>query len=429
MKPLSKRTDASKEEAIVENRPSGWAGTFESFRYRDFRLLWTGTTLLAGGIWLMQVTLGWLAYEMTQSALQVGIILGLRAGPLLLAPVTGALADRMDRRKLLLFDQAYVSAVVIVFAIDLLLGMEQVWHLYVFALMFGLGWAINNPVRQMLVATSVPRESLANAVALMAIAFNSMRAIGPAIGGFFIAFFGPGLNFLLMGILFLLVFLLVLPYRVRYGTTDRTVARGQSISRNLIEGFRYVSHQPITLAAMAVTFALTLTMMALVFNLLPVYAAEVLPGESEVVLGLLMMSLGIGGVTGTIFMARFSRVSRKGLVAIVTFAATGLTVVALSQVSVLWMAMVVLGLHQAFIQGVMTSNHTIVQTMTPDHMRGRVTGVYQMEIGMMPIGGIVAGAIADAFGVQTAFAVGAIAGLAAIVVLAVVFPRYRRLDL
>ncbi|MEX2431083.1 MAG: MFS transporter [Dehalococcoidia bacterium] len=423
------RRAAPEEDALPAKSHGAWRETFQSFQHRDFRLLWIGSFGSAGGIWLMQVSLGWLAYEMTQSALQVGLILGVRAAPLLLAPLTGVIADRIDRRRLLLADQAFLVVLVMTFAVVLLLERQQVWHLYVFAELFGMGWAVSNPVRQMLTATTVPREDLTNAIALMSIAFNSMRAIGPAIGGIFIAFFGPGVNFLLMGILFLAVFLLVVPFRARYGTTDRTIVRAQSVMRNLVEGFRYVRHEPTTLTAISVTTAMTLTSMALVFNQLPVYAAEVLLDDEGVLLGLLMMSLGIGGLVGTSFMARFSRIRHKGIVGTIGFVCTSLAVLTLSQVSVLWAAMLTLAVQQAFVQLVMTSNQTIVQSITPDDMRGRVTGVYQMEIGMMPIGGVIAGAISAAYGVQTAFAFGAVTGLMVITLFAVFVPRYRRLEL
>ena len=109
--------------------------------YPDFRILWVTTGLVAGGVWFQQVTLGWLAYDLTRSPLHVAGVVGVRTLPLLLAPITGVIADRFDRRKLLLIDQALVTLLVFGFAALLLLNLQQVWHLYVFALLFGLLWA------------------------------------------------------------------------------------------------------------------------------------------------------------------------------------------------------------------------------------------------------------------------------------------------
>ena len=228
----------------IETR--GWGGTFYALRYRNYRILWITTLMVAGGVWFQQVTLGWLAYNMTESPLQVAAVLGTRSAPLMLAPLTGVLVDRVDRRKLLLVNQAGVTALVLGFTAILFLGWEQVWHLYVFSLLFGLLWAVNNPVRQTLVANSVPREALMNATALNSVAFNTMRTVGPLIGGLIIAFVGPALNFLIQGILFAMVIVMLIPYRIEYGG-DSGAARHSSVVRNLVEGFQYVASQRQTL--------------------------------------------------------------------------------------------------------------------------------------------------------------------------------------
>jgi MFS family permease len=408
---------------------SAWAQTFDALRYRDFRLLWFATVLIAGGVWLQQVTLGWLAYDLTKDPLQVGIILGVRSAPLLLAPLTGTLADRLDRRKMLLVDQSFVAVLVLGFSVVLFLDLQQVWHLYAFAAAFGLLWSINNPVRQTLVATSVPREALMNGVALNSLAFNSMRAIGPALGGVLLVFFGPAVNFLIQGIAFSGVLLLLVRLSPGAGSGDRQKAREQSIAKGLASGFAYVFSHPTTLTTTAVSFVLTLTTLAVVFNQLPVYTAEVLLDTEGGKLGLLLMSMGVGGVLGTLAMARFARFRHKGLQVLFAFAGAALSLAVLSQVDSVPVAMAILVLQQAFTQVVMTSNLTIVQMATSDEMRGRVTGVYQMEIGMMPIGGIAAGAIASIYGVAMAFLVGGTLGLISVVLIALFVPSFRRLKL
>ena len=118
-------------------RATGWAQTFEALHYRNYRLLWATTLLTSGGNWLQQVTLGWLAYELTRSPLQVGIIMGLRTLPLLLSPLTGVLADRFERRIMLLIDQAALIVIAVGFASLLLFGEPEPWHLYVFSVLVG----------------------------------------------------------------------------------------------------------------------------------------------------------------------------------------------------------------------------------------------------------------------------------------------------
>jgi MFS family permease len=422
-------SNASADAAAPLVIPSGWAGTFYSLSYRNYRLLWITSLMVSGGVWLQQVTLGWLAYQMTESPLQVGGILGVRSAPLILAPITGVLVDRFDRRKLLMVAQILVTILVFSFSLLLFLGAEKVWHLYVFALCFGLIWAVNNPVRQTLVANSVPREALMNATALSAVAFNSMRTIGPSIGGLLIAFVGPALNFFIQGMLFLGVVAMLIPYRAEYGTGNTLTNRETSAVRSLIEGFRYVlGHRP-TLLVVAMSFVVTITLLGSIFNMLPAYVPEVLGSDAGDDLGYLMTALGAGGVIGTILMARFSQYRHKGIQSLGAFIGAAITVIVLSQISNFLAAAAVLALYQVFAQGVLTTNMTMVQSMTPDHLRGRVVGVYQMEIGLMPVGGIIAGAIATQWGVGTAFLVGGIVGLIVAILIAAFSPSIRRLRL
>ena len=400
-----------------------------ALHYPDFRILWVTTGLVAGGIWFQQVTLGWLAYDLTQDALQVAGVVGVRTLPLLLSPVTGVIADRVDRRKLLLVDQMLVTVLVFGFALVLLYDLQQLWHLYAFALVFGTLWAANNPVRQVLIANTVPREALMNATAMIAMSFNLMRALGPAVGGFVIAFFGPGINFLIQGALFFFALLVLTRMRTPYYTADREHARESSPLQNLREVFARVVSEPTTRITVAMTFGLSVTMLAMVFNQLPVYAAEILGNDDGSQLGLLLMAMGFGGFLGTALLTAFSSTRRKGVLSSVAFALSAVSVVVLSQVASLWLAMLALLLQQMFVQVVMTTNMTIVHTMTPDDLRGRVIGVYQMEIGMMPFWGLLAGALSRWYGVDNAFLVGGIAGLAIIAAATLAFPRYRRLEL
>ena len=396
-------------------------------RSADYRILWATTFLVAGGVWFQQVTLGWLAYDLTRSPLHVAGVVGVRTLPLLLSPITGVIADRVDRKRLLLVDQALVTVLVFGFAAVLLLDLERIAFLYVFALLFGLLWAANNPVRQVLVANTAPPEALLQAVALMSLAFNSMRAIGPGVGGFVIAYLGPDVNFLVQGVLFLAAFLMIIRLRTPYATTDRSAARSTSPLRNLTDGFRHVMREPTTRIIALMSFGLSFTTMAVVFNQLPVYTAEAIGNDDGTFLGILLMSMGVGGILGSVVMTGLGRVRRRGVLASAAFAGSALCVVLLSQNTMLWVAAGLLMVQQACGQIVLTTHMTTIHTITPDNLRGRVMGVYQMEIGMMPFGGFLAGWIASLWGVDTAYLLAGMAGLAIIVGATFVFPRYRRL--
>ena len=400
----------------------------QALHYPDYRILWFTTALVAGGVWFQQVTLGWLAYELSEDPLHVAGVVGVRTLPLLLSPLTGVIADRVDRRRLLLIDQALVTVLVFGFALVLLYDLQRLWHLYAFALLFGFLWAGNNPVRHVLIANTVPREALMNATAMISMSFNLMRAVGPAVGGVVIAYMGPGANFLIQGFLFLAAFLLIMQMRTPYAAAAPTQARGSPL-HDLREGFARVISDPSTRITVAMTFGLSITMLAMVFNQLPVYSAEILLNDEGTYLGLLLMAMGLGGFLGTALLALFGTARRKGVLASIAFMLSAASVIALSQVANLWLAMFALLLQQMFVQVVMTTNMTIVQSLTPDRLRGRVIGVYQMEIGMMPFWGLVGGILSREYGVDNAFLVAGIAGLAMIAIATVAFPRYRRLEL
>ncbi|MBL75643.1 MAG: hypothetical protein CL763_01775 [Chloroflexi bacterium] len=400
-----------------------------SLKYPNFRLLWITTGLVAGGTWFQQVTLGWLAYELTRSPLHVAGVVGIRTLPLLLSPITGVLADRVDRKKLLVVDQALVTVLVFAFALLLLADLHRIWHLYAFALAFGFLWAVNNPVRYILVANTVPEQALMHATAMVSMAFNAMRALGPAVGGFVIAYLGPGVNFLIQSILFLVAFLLIYKMKTPYYTANRSITQKTSPFRNLTEGVFHVIKDPITRIITLMTFAVSFFMLAIVFNQLPVYTAEVLFNEDGTYLGILMMSLGVGGFIGTAIIAYFASYKQKGLLASSSFLFSAICVITLSQVTNLWIAIVVLILQQMFMQIVMTTHMTIINTVTPDEIRGRVVGVYQMEIGMLPFGGLLAGWISSIYGVDQALLVSGLTGFAIILFASIFIPHYRKIVL
>ncbi len=406
----------------------GWSGTFSALQYRNYRLLWFGTIFMSSGTWIQQVTLGWLAYEMTGSPVQVAIVLGLRALPMLAAPIAGVMADKFDRRVVLLLDQSYMALLAVIFAAVLQFGVVQVWHLHAFSFLSGVGWALNNPLRQSLVANSVPRERLMNAVALNSMAFNSMRMVGPGIGGGMIALLGPEVNFLLQAVVYGLVVVLVLPFRAEYAE-GREGRKEQSPFADLKEGLRYVMRQPMLRYAILLSVVPTLTMMSFIQTQMPVFVAEDLGDSEGALLGFMYVGMGVGGFIGAVLVARFHAVRHKGRLSLMGVAGAGLAVLALSQTDLWWVAWGILVVQQLFFIIVMTTNNTILQTVTPDYMRGRVMGIYMVDIGLQPFGGVVAGLIAASLGVSVAWLIGGLAGLVLVVLITVAAPSFRRLQL
>ncbi len=422
------RQSGPTEEAARPSPRSAWAETFSALSYRNFRLLWFGTVFMSGGTWIQQITIGWLAFEMTKSPLQVSIVLGLRATPMLAAPIAGVIADMVDRRRMLLIDQTYLAALALGFALLLIFDVVELWHLYAFSFLTGAGWGLMNPLRQTLVANSVPRDRLMNAIALSSMAFNSMRMIGPGIAGGMIAFFGPDVNFVLQALMYGVVVLLVLPYRAEYAES-REGRKQQSPLADLKEGMAYVARQPVPRYAVLMSFIPTMFLMAFIQTQLPVFVAVDLGDPDGGLLGLLGLGMGVGGFIGAIFVARFHTVSHKGRVSIGAVVGGALALIALSQVDQWQLAWLALVVQQMFFIMVMTTNNTILQSVTPDFMRGRVMGIYMLDVGMQPLGGVVAGVLATYYGVSFSWLVGGATGLVAVVVVTLLAPSFRRLQL
>jgi MFS family permease len=414
-------------DALKAWERTGWGQTFASLSYRNFRLLWITTVFSAGGNWVQQVTLSWLAYDITGSPVQVSLVLGARTLPMLTSPLSGALADRFDRRRLLMIDHLAMAVIAMSFAVVILAGQLQTWHMYVFAFVSGATWSMNNPVRQALVANSVPREMLTNAIAVNSMAFNSMRMIGPMVGGGLIVLFGPGWNFMIQALMYVAVVFSIIPYRAEYSTIKH--ADRAPFFKGLGEGFKYIGTHSVALSTMVMSLVPTFTMMAFLTSQMAVFAAVDMGDASGGTLGLLLTGMGAGGFVGTLLMARFSRYKHKGRVALGGGIGAGLSLLVLSQVTVLWLAMVVLAVQQMFFMSIMMTNNTIIQSTTPDELRGRVMGVYMLDIGFQPFGGVFAGFLVAAYSVSTAWMSGALVGLAGILILAVAAPSYRRFTL
>lgn len=425
MRELPQRSD-NVEIAAAPPPPS--VGTFAALAFRNYRLLWVGTLFMSAGTWVQQVTLGWLAFEMTGSPWQVSVVVGLRTFPMLGAPIAGVIADLFDRRKILLINQTYLSALALGFAVLLLLDLERIWHLYAFSFLSGAGWGLNNPLRQTLVANSVPKARLMNAIALNSMAFNSMRMIGPAIAGGLIQFFGAELNFLLQAAFYGVVVFLVIPYKAEYAES-REGRKEQSPLADLREGIEYVARERIPRYAVLLSMIPMLTMMAFIQTQLPVFVAIDLSSPEGGLLGVMYLGMGVGGFLGSLFVARFHSIQRKGRLAILAVAGAGASVLLLSQTDVWWLAWGVLVSQQMFFIAVMTTNNAILQSMTPDYLRGRVMGIYMLDVGLQPLGGLTAGAIATSYGVSAAWAAGGATGLALVGVIALLAPEFRRLRL
>jgi MFS transporter, DHA1 family, staphyloferrin A biosynthesis exporter len=351
-------------------------------------------------------------------------VFGIRALPsLLIGPMGGVIGDRFERKKVLLVNSCYMALLAMGFAALVGFGDVQAWHILLFTMLQGTGQAIVGPVRQAMVANTVPREELMNAIALNSFAFNVMRIIGPAIAGVLIALFGPALNFGIQGGMYVLAFVLILPMQIRYtGQAARRVH--ESFRESFVGGIAYVRGQRTIMGLILLALVPALFTTPINIGLLPVYAKDVLH-VSATGLGLLFTVQGIGAVIGSLAMATLSGLQRKGLVLSVAACCLTMTIFLYSQVPYFFLAVPLLGVATCCFMTYNTINQTIIQTITPDEYRGRVMGLQMMDHGLSPLGSLVFGTIAEFWGVQTAISIAGLCGLSFVLLILARFPSIR----
>ncbi|MDP9365246.1 MAG: MFS transporter, partial [Chloroflexota bacterium] len=369
-------------------------------RYPAFRRLWLGALALSVGQWTQQVGLGWLALTLTDSASFVGWVTFAAGVPfLVVAPVGGALIDRLDRRRLLLGCQALAAALALAVAADVIAGRVAPWHLPLVAFANGSLQAMLTPTQQSLVPGLVARADLANAIGLMSAGQNMTRVAGPSLAGVLIGWAGVGPAFLLqaaaVGVAFGLVYRLNLPRR-------DAVAAGP---RGVFDGVRLIAARPdlrglFLLACVPAFFAFPY------IHFLSVFARDVLRiGASG--LGLLMAASGTGAVIGSLLVAgrRSAASGRSVLLLTVVY---GGVVVGIARSPSVWLSLPLLVGAGLLGSSFMSSNNVLLQQRIGDDVRGRVMGAYMLTFGLMPLGALPMGMVAERFDAPTAVAAGAI---------------------
>lgn len=380
---------------------------FSAVRYRNFRLYWIGQIVSLVGTWMQTVSQPWLVLLLGGSPIQLGLVLALQFAPsLALAPLGGVLADRVDKRRLLLVTQSVASVQAVVLFALTVTGVVEIWHIMVLALALGFVNALDMPVRQAFAAELVPREDLMNAITLNSTSFNLARIIGPAVAGITLAFFGPAFNFAINAVSYLGV---LIALRRMDPTTMQALTRPEkhpSIRSSLSEGVRYAVRTPMVLWPLVLlagvgTFGMNFQ------TLLPLFAKYTLHLEADG-FGALFAIMGVGSLLGSLSLAFLG--SRRPLVWVILGGATSFVIfealLGISRAPVAAFLMVVfIGLSSMLM--VNTINVT-VQRNVPDELRGRVMALYvTVFAGSTPIGGLIAGTIAQVYGPPAGFLVGA----------------------
>ena len=350
------------------------------------------------GSFIQTIALGWLVYRLTNSAVYLGVIgFAGQIPALILTPIAGVYADRLNRRKVLI--AAQTVAMLMAFAMTTLYftGNIKIWHIVIIAIITGMAMAFDTPFRHAFLLEMVgDRELLQNAIALNSTLINSARFIGPMIGGFLIAFLGEGYCFLINGLSFLAVIIALMSMHVKPANKGK---QHSSIVKELIEGFHYsFSFKPIKYLLLLV---ITTGFFGLSYQtFLPVFAKDILHGNSQM-LGFLTGIMGAGALSGAFYLA-----SRKGicgipkliLVAAITFS-IGLMGFSLSSYPIISLTMMFFVGFGMIIQ--FASTNTLLQIIVDEDKRGRVVALYGMSfMGITPLGSLLLGTITPWAGVK-----------------------------
>ena len=385
---------------------SGLPTTLRALKHRNFQLFFGGQLISVTGTWMQTVALSWLVYRLTGSTLLLGTVGFASQIPILLvAPLGGTMADRHDRQRIVIGTQTASMVLAFLLAALTLTGNVQVWHILVLATLLGVANAFDIPARQAFLVDMVGKEDLMNAIALNSTMFNGARIVGPALAGILVAMIGEGWCFFANAVSYVAVIVGLMMMRVR-----RPVQKPPSGSplTHILEGFRFV-RQTRPIRAILLLLGL-ISLVAMPYTvLMPVFADRILHGGARG-LGILMSATGLGALLAALTLA--SRTGVRGLGRWVAYSCAGfgaaLVLFALSRSFWLSAALLVPAGFCMMLQ--MASSNTLIQTMAPDHLRGRVMSVYSMMfMGMAPFGALMGGALGDRLGAPLTVATGGVA--------------------
>jgi MFS family permease len=412
------------EGSVFIARRITWRQTFVAFKYRNYRLWYLGQLVSLMGTWMQMTAQGYLVFQLTKSPAFLGYV-GFAAGAptWLFMLYGGVIADRLPRRTLLIYTQTAMMCVAFVLAALTFTGLVRPWHIVVLASLMGVAMAFDVPARQAFVLELVSRKELANAIALNSTMFNSATAVGPAIAGVVYALFGPAWCFLVNALSFIAIIVTLSLMRIDF--KPKQVRRISTLAE-LKEGVRYALHEPMIRTIIMVIAATSLFGFSFA-TLIPAWAVKILKGDATTN-GYLQSARGVGAFLSALLIATLSHYDIKGKLLTVGMFVFPALLLAFSFARWLPLSLLLmLGVGAALIQ-VMNLANALVQTLVPDHLRGRVMGLYGLTFfGLMPIGALWIGTAAEHLGEPAAVVIGAAFSLAVAALVYARVPGVRRL--
>jgi MFS family permease len=404
--------------------PSWRWTTFDALRDRNFRWLWVGRLASSATFQMGTLAQGWLVYQLTGSAFALGWVgSGWSVSTLLLSLYGGAVADRVEKRDLLIWARLGMILNTLAIALLITIGTIQIWHLVINSFISGVLFSFMMPAGQAIVSEMVDREALLNAVSLNSVGMGLMGIVSASLAGYLVEVVGvEGAYYAMAAFYLLAVFSLTkLPRTGLRGDPSRT-----SVWADLREGVRYIGSQSVLMTLLGVVFVRVLFGMPY-RTFMPKFAQEVM-GMDASGLGMLMAAPGLGGLASSLVTASLGDFHGKGKLLLASGVIMGGSIFLFANSSSLVPVLLFLGLVGAASNACMVANNTLLQANSHGRLRGRVMSVYMMMWGLTPLGTVPAGALADRMGVPLVLSLQG--GLLVLVLLSLglLWPRMRRLE-
>jgi MFS family permease len=403
-------------------RQMSWKQAFTALKYPNYRLWFWSQMFSLFGTWMESTALAFLVYELTKSPAYLGLV-GFAAGvpTWFFMLYAGVIADRMPRRNMIIITQTAMMLLAFILAALTFLHLVRPWHILAIALLLGVANAFEAPARQAFVLEMVPLHDMTNAIALNGAMFNAATAVGPAVAGLIYAFLGPAWCFTTNGVSFIavIVALALMKLKPFVPKPEKT-----SALTDLKEGIKYVAGHQMVRTIIGLIAAVALFGIAYA-TLLPAWAVKILGGDAKTN-GFLQAARGLGAMVGALIIASLGRFRFRGK--LLTLGTLSMPALILAFAFVRWTPLALALLFGAGVSQIFIFNlcNALVQTFSPDGLRGRIMGVYTFVFfGIMPIAALAIGATAERLGEPAAVIIGAAAMLLAAVLLWAFFPKLR----
>ena len=392
------------------------SGVFSSLRSPQFRILWIGMLFSSGAMQINLVSRPWLAYELTGSGLDLGAVAAARALPqLLLAPIGGVLADRFNKRRVLVASQSGLAVLALVNAILVHANVVEIWHLIALGAAQGVVFPFTMPTRQALIPSLVARDQMANALAIDSSGRNVNRVVAPAIAGLLLAW-SPAIAFYAIAVFYLGALITVL----RLPSGSSSSSKPPWSLAEMGAGFVYIRRRPLLLSLVVTGFAVVGLGMPFQ-HLLPAFQVEVLDVGPRA-LGLMYTAVGIGGLASSLVIAYLAKDVGKGWIQVLAGVVFGVALASFALSTNYALSVVLLAVVGFASQGYLTLNRVTVLSHTEPALYGRVLSIYSMTWALSPMAVLPMGALIDVVGPRATLSVAGFALAAIVVMIAMINP-------